>query len=158
MKNAEIVKQKKEAGYKNLITHLRSHHDGFEFDAEECMKKNYQPISTMLVHKDAADTYGWVKLIALKNFPFSHVEDPIIRSSVRYKSMARMTVLKKMTALVEVLYLKIASELYREKIALVFDGFTDSVEHAIAIFFRHKKGPSISGIFAFSRRKFNDCR
>ncbi|ETI54390.1 hypothetical protein F443_02780 [Phytophthora nicotianae P1569] len=41
----EVVKQKKEAGYKNLITHLRSHHDGFESVAEECMKKNCQPIS-----------------------------------------------------------------------------------------------------------------
>ncbi|ETI43126.1 hypothetical protein L916_11459 [Phytophthora nicotianae] len=30
------------------------------------MKRNYQPISSMFVRKDAADTYGWAKLVALK--------------------------------------------------------------------------------------------
>ncbi|KAG3249528.1 hypothetical protein PI124_g5828 [Phytophthora idaei] len=53
----------------------------------------------MFVHKDAADTYGWTKLIALKNLPFTHVDDPISRSAIRYKAMDRATLLKRMVAL-----------------------------------------------------------
>ncbi|OWZ23822.1 hypothetical protein PHMEG_0001232 [Phytophthora megakarya] len=137
---SEVVKQQKQAGYKNLITHLRSHHPGFEAVAKECMKKDCPPLSTMFVHKDAADTYGWVTLVALKNFPFSHVEDPIIRSAVCYKSMGEKTLIKRMSSLVEVVDLKISNELSGEKFTLVFDGFTDSAEHAIAIFAATRKG------------------
>ncbi|KAG1699182.1 hypothetical protein DVH05_014099 [Phytophthora capsici] len=67
----DVVKQKKGAGYKNLLSHLQSHHAGYEAVAEECLKKKCPPISTMFVHKDAEDTYGWTKLVALKNFPFA---------------------------------------------------------------------------------------
>ncbi|KAG3089225.1 hypothetical protein PI124_g17724 [Phytophthora idaei] len=65
----------------------------------------------MFVHKDAADTYGWTKLVALKNFPFIHVDDPIIRSAIRYKAMDRATLLKRMVALVGVVDTNSAEEL-----------------------------------------------
>ncbi|ETI42825.1 hypothetical protein L914_11656 [Phytophthora nicotianae] len=64
----EVVKQKNSAGYTNLKNHLEGHHAGFQAVAEECLKRNCQPISSMFVHKDAADIYGWAKLVALKTF------------------------------------------------------------------------------------------
>ncbi|KAG3110001.1 hypothetical protein PI124_g10853 [Phytophthora idaei] len=134
------VKQKKQAGYKNLITHLQGFHDGYETVAEECVKKYCQPISSMFVHKDAADTYGWTKLVALKNFPFAHVDAPIILSAIRYKAMDRATLPKRMVALEVVVDTKITEGLAGEKFALVFDGLTDSAEHAIANFAATKKG------------------
>ncbi|KAG3109732.1 hypothetical protein PI125_g10668 [Phytophthora idaei] len=91
----------------------------------------------MFVHKDAADTYGWTKLIALKNLPFTHVDDPISRSAIRYKAMDRATLLKRMVALVGVVDTNSAEEPAGEKFALVFDGLTDSAEHAIAFFCCH---------------------
>ncbi|KAG3041324.1 hypothetical protein PC121_g23396 [Phytophthora cactorum] len=94
----------------------------------------------MFVHKDAADTYGWTKLDALKNFPFIHVDDPIIRSAIRYKAMDRATLLKRMVALVGVVDTNSAEELAGEKFGLVFDGLTDSAEHAIACFAATKQG------------------
>ncbi|KAG3202612.1 hypothetical protein PC129_g23190 [Phytophthora cactorum] len=94
----------------------------------------------MFVHKDAADTYGWTKLDALKNFPFIHVDDPIIRSAIRYKAMDRATLLKRMVALVGIVDTNSAEELAGEKFGLVFDGLTDSAEHAIACFAATKQG------------------
>ncbi|KAG3093673.1 hypothetical protein PI124_g16508 [Phytophthora idaei] len=135
-----VVKQKKQAGYKNLITHLQGFHNCYETVAEECVKKNCQTLSSMFVHKDAADTYGWTKLVALKNFPFTHVDDPIIRSAIRYKTMDRATLLKRMVALVGVVDTNSAEELAGEKFALVFDGLTDSAEHAITFFAATKQG------------------
>ncbi|KAG3148683.1 hypothetical protein PI126_g12357 [Phytophthora idaei] len=88
----------------------------------------------MFVHKDAPDTYGWTKLVALKNLPFTIVDDPIIRSAIRYKVMDRATLLKGMVALVGVVYTNSAEELAGEKFALVFDGLTDSAGYAIAFF------------------------
>ncbi|ETI51039.1 hypothetical protein F442_05587 [Phytophthora nicotianae P10297] len=93
----------------------------------------------MFFHKDAADTYGWARLVALKNFPFAHIDDPVIRTVVRYKAMDRKT-LKRMISLVGVVDVKIMHELSGEKFALVFDGFTDAAEHAIAIFAATKNG------------------
>ncbi|KAF1777569.1 hypothetical protein GQ600_19206 [Phytophthora cactorum] len=113
-----VVKQKKQTGYKNLITHLQGFHNGYETVAEECVKKNCQPLSSMFVHKDAADTYGWTKLVALKNFPFTHVDDPISRSAIRYKAMDRATLLKRMVALVGVVDTNSAEEPAGEKFAL----------------------------------------
>ncbi|KAE9033673.1 hypothetical protein PR003_g9020 [Phytophthora rubi] len=94
----------------------------------------------MFVHKDATDTYGWMKLVALKNFPFAHVDAPAIRAAVRYKAKDRATLLKRITALVGVIDIKIGEELFGEKFVLMFDRFTDSVEHAIAIFAATKMG------------------
>ncbi|KAG2758943.1 hypothetical protein Pcac1_g28977 [Phytophthora cactorum] len=135
-----VVKQKKQAGYKNLITHLQDFHNGYETVAEECVKNNCEPLSSMFVHKDAADTYGWTKLVALKTFPFTHVDDPIIRYAIRYKAMDRATLLKRMVALVGVVDTNSAEKLAGEKFALVFDGLTDSAEHAIAFFAATKQG------------------
>ncbi|KAG4046964.1 hypothetical protein PC123_g17666 [Phytophthora cactorum] len=94
----------------------------------------------MFVHKDAPDTYGWTKLVALKNLPFTIVDDPIIRSAIRYKVMDRATLLKRMVALVGVVYTNSAEELAGEKFALVFDGLTDSAGYAIAFFAATKQG------------------
>ncbi|KAG6953312.1 hypothetical protein JG687_00012473 [Phytophthora cactorum] len=113
-----VVKQKKQAGYKNLITHLQDFHNGYETIAEECVKNNCEPLSSMFVHKDAADTYGWTKLVALKTFPFTHVDDPIIRYAIRYKAMDRATLLKRMVALVGVVDTNSAEKLAGEKFAL----------------------------------------
>ncbi|KAE9354104.1 hypothetical protein PF008_g4677 [Phytophthora fragariae] len=41
----------------------------------------------MFVHKDAADTYGGTKLVALKNFPLAHGDDAVISSAIRYTAM-----------------------------------------------------------------------
>ncbi|KAG2892513.1 hypothetical protein PC115_g18790 [Phytophthora cactorum] len=112
-----VVKQKKQAGYKNLITHLQDFHNGYETVAEECVKNNCEPLSSMFVHKDAADTYGWTKLVALKTFPFTHVDDPIIRYAIRYKAMDRATLLKRMVALVGVVDTNSAEKLAGEKFA-----------------------------------------
>ncbi|KAG2900857.1 hypothetical protein PC115_g16052 [Phytophthora cactorum] len=73
----------------------------------------------MFVHKDAPDTYGWTKHVALKNLPFTIVDDPIIRSAIRYKVMDRATLLKRMVALVGVVYTNSAEELAGEKFAMV---------------------------------------
>ncbi|KAE9045282.1 hypothetical protein PR003_g15097 [Phytophthora rubi] len=97
-----VVKQLKSSGYKNLMTHLRSHHVGFEAVAEECAKKGCTPIRSIFVHKDAADTFGWTMLVALKNFPLAHVDDAVIRSAICYNAMDRVTLLKRMTSLVGV--------------------------------------------------------
>ncbi|KAG2888872.1 hypothetical protein PC129_g17627 [Phytophthora cactorum] len=94
----------------------------------------------MFVHKDAPDTYGWTKHVALKNLPFTIVDDPIIRSAIRYKVMDRATLLKRMVALVGVVYTNSAEELAGEKFALVFDGLTDSAGYAIAYFAATKQG------------------
>ncbi|KAE8996187.1 hypothetical protein PR003_g22479 [Phytophthora rubi] len=114
--------------------HLEGHHVGYEAAAEECAKKNCAPISSKFVHKDAADTYGWAQLVAVKNFPFAHVNDPVIRAAIRYNEMDRATLLKRMIALVDVVDFKIVQDLAGKTFALVFDGFTDSAEHAIVIF------------------------
>ncbi|KAE9014288.1 hypothetical protein PR003_g5945 [Phytophthora rubi] len=111
----EVVRQKMQSGYKNLISHLQ-------------------------VYKDAADTYGWTELVALKNFPFGHIDDPAIHAAVRYKEMDRTTLLKRMTAQVGVVVIKIGEELFGEKFGPVLDGFTVSAEHAIAVFAATKKG------------------
>ncbi|GMF39450.1 unnamed protein product [Phytophthora fragariaefolia] len=135
-----VVKQLKSAGYKNLMTHLRSHHVGFEAVAEKCANKGCSPIRSMFVHKNVADTYGWTKLVALKNFRLAHIDDAFIPFAIRYKAMDRATLLKRITSLVGVVECKISVELAGEKFELVFDGFTDSAEHAIAIFAATKKG------------------
>ncbi|KAF4031790.1 hypothetical protein GN244_ATG16304 [Phytophthora infestans] len=97
-------------------------------------------MSSTLVHKNAADTYGWAKLVALKNFAFVHIDDPVIRAAVRYKAMDRKPLQKRMISLVGVVDVKIMHELSGEKFALVFDVFTDAAEHAIVIFTTTKKG------------------
>ncbi|KAE9031385.1 hypothetical protein PF011_g174 [Phytophthora fragariae] len=136
----EVVRQKMQSGYKNLIIHLQGHHTGFKVVAEECAKKDYTPISSMFVHKDAADTYGWTELVALKNFPFAHIDDPAIHAAVRYKEMDRSALLKRMTAQVGVVVIKIGEELFGEKFGPVLDGFTVSAKHSIAVFAATKKG------------------
>ncbi|GMF34362.1 unnamed protein product [Phytophthora fragariaefolia] len=72
--------------------------------------------------------------------PQKLVDDAFIRSVIRYKAMDRATLLKRMTSLVGVVDGKICVELAGEKFVLVFDGFTDSAEHTIAIFAATKKG------------------
>ncbi|KAF4131703.1 hypothetical protein GN958_ATG19106 [Phytophthora infestans] len=91
----------------------------------------------MFAHKDAADTYDWAKLVALRKFSFAYTDDPAIRAAVRYKAMDRKTLLKRMISLVGVVDVKIMDELSG---ALVFDGFTAAAEHAIAIFASTKNG------------------
>ncbi|KAE8889413.1 hypothetical protein PF005_g6955 [Phytophthora fragariae] len=65
----------------------------------------------MFVHKDAAYTYGWTKLIVVKNFPFAHVNDPVIRAAIRFKPMDWATFLKRMIALVDAVDFKIVQDL-----------------------------------------------
>ncbi|KAE9317815.1 hypothetical protein PR003_g18384 [Phytophthora rubi] len=131
-----VVAQLQHAGYKNLI----SHHHGYKEAAAMCMKNPCAPTASMFAHKDAANTFGWTKLVALKNFPFAHVDDPVIRDTIRVKPMDKRTLLKRMMSLVGVVDIKAAEELGGEKFVLVFDGFTDAAEHAIVIFAATKKG------------------
>ncbi|KAE9219002.1 hypothetical protein PF004_g13722 [Phytophthora fragariae] len=44
----------------------------------------------MIVHQHAADTYGWAKLVALKNFPFAHVDDPAIHSRMTFAALRKL--------------------------------------------------------------------
>ncbi|KAF4147528.1 hypothetical protein GN958_ATG03298 [Phytophthora infestans] len=94
----------------------------------------------MFVQKDAADTYGWAKLVALNNTLFARIDDPVIHAAVRYKAMDRKTLLNRMISVVGKRDVKIMHELSGKKFALLFDGFTDAAEHAIAIFAAAKNG------------------
>ncbi|KAE9020582.1 hypothetical protein PR001_g13566 [Phytophthora rubi] len=135
-----VVAQLMHAGYKNLISHLQCHHHGYKEAASTCIKNACAPTASMFALKDAANTCGWTKLVALKNFPFAHVDDPVIRDAIRFKPMDKRMLLKRMVSLVGVVDIKVAEELAGEKFVLVFDGFTDAAEHAIAIFAATKKG------------------
>ncbi|OWY99709.1 LOW QUALITY PROTEIN: hypothetical protein PHMEG_00029250 [Phytophthora megakarya] len=137
----EEVEQRRGNGYNNKITYLERHHAGFESVTEKCMTKNRSPISTMVVHKDAAGTFGRVKQAVMMNSPFRTWKIP---SFVQSFVTSRCALVKRMVGLIEVADLKHFSELSGEKFALVFDGFTDSTEHALANFATTRKGDESS--------------
>ncbi|KAF4134742.1 hypothetical protein GN958_ATG14292 [Phytophthora infestans] len=103
----------------------------------------------MLVRKDAGDTYDLAKIVALKTFLVAHIDDPVIRAVVRYKPMYRKTLLKRMIMVASVVDVKIMHELLGEKCALGFDGFTDTADHAIAVFAASKNDIRLLAFFPF---------
>ncbi|EGZ25718.1 hypothetical protein PHYSODRAFT_326704 [Phytophthora sojae] len=70
----------------------------------------------------------------MMNFPFAHVDNPVIRDALRIKPINKKTLLKRMVSLVGVVDVKVCDKLTGEKFVLVFGGFTDAAEHEIAIF------------------------
>ncbi|KAI9990877.1 hypothetical protein PInf_018494 [Phytophthora infestans] len=100
----------------------------------------------MFVRKDAGDTY---KIVALKTFLVAHIDDPVIRAVVRYKPMYRKTLLKQLISVASVVDVKIMHELLGEKCALGFDGFTDTADHAIAVFAASKNDIRLLAFFPF---------
>ncbi|KAI9985690.1 hypothetical protein PInf_025582 [Phytophthora infestans] len=93
-------------------------------------------MSSTLVHKNAADTYGWAKLVALKNFAFVHIDDPVIRAAVRYKAMDRKPLQKHeaaMTAAEHIEFLDMILDHYSLDIANMVAIVADNMETIKAI-------------------------
>ncbi|KAH9159896.1 hypothetical protein LEN26_002116 [Aphanomyces euteiches] len=88
----------------------------------------------MFVDKETTDTRGWMKLVAMKNFPLLHVDDPIVRDAVRFSSMSKITLMSRMTCLVDIMENDIRAEVAGKKFVLIFDGFTDAAEHLLCVF------------------------
>mmetsp|Transcript_7095 Transcript_7095/g.15517 ORF Transcript_7095/g.15517 Transcript_7095/m.15517 type:complete len:309 (+) Transcript_7095:1-927(+) len=125
----------KAAGYGNLAGHVKSQHPQWKqaIDAHRTLE-NPSMAAYLSVNKTAVDLYQWIDLIVNADLPFSCVDNPTFRKSVKMQSFTARTV-KKSMKLLHAEVVKRVSELLPKHFGVVYDGWADGYQHHIVAWF-----------------------
>ena len=131
-------------GYTNLVSHVRAvHPEALEEMRNDGHASTVTQTSSIYTHKKTVHLFGWIDLVVNALQPFSIVENPVYRRHVRYEPISTKTLTKYLQLLIEKVEERI-KKLLPSKFALVFDGWTTSDTHYMAIFasfpFNNTKG------------------
>lgn len=121
----KFVKQAKDRGYQNLLSHLTQHPEHLSV-VTRCHEQQRDVTASMFANCDGRATYGWMELVVLKGLSFADVDDDCVRRAVKYASMSSKTLKARMKAAVTHVEPALRDALRGEKFALVFDGLTDA--------------------------------
>ena len=125
------TQRKCEAGYENLMTHIRTKHKNFEIE----INSSRQSVLNVFIDPKAKNIFGWLEWVIMNGFPFSFTTDPLNRFYSNLKRISRNTFMKYMSL--------VTSEVEKEitkvlpcRIGLLLDGWTDmsTSTHYLAIF------------------------
>ncbi|KAK1946239.1 hypothetical protein P3T76_001792 [Phytophthora citrophthora] len=87
---------------------------GYEDIVRTCIREKKKLSMEMFVDRHVLSTYQWMNLVVHKNFTFSDVDDPTIRSAVWFDSICSNTLKARMNACVELIEPHVTEELKRE--------------------------------------------
>jgi len=132
----QVIKQRASSGSGNLASHVRSKHKNYE----DVMKKergngtNNEILMTYCVSDFSRDVYGWMDLTIGNFFPFTFVENNLVRQYCKLKAISRNTLLKYYGGVKLAVEEKLTEEM-PPHFGLLFDGWSDgSGSHYVAIF------------------------
>ena len=143
-------KQKVGTGYQNLIEHItRSHPDWKELMSET--EKGSKSKLTSYIDTKSSNIYSWIDWIVGENLPFNFCEKECTRKYTKLKSISVESVMKYMDLLVIEVEKRIKKHL-PQKLAVVFDGWSEDSTHFIGIFavFNSDEGRNMRHLLAFT--------
>ncbi len=126
----------KNGRWTNLLNHLRSCvGSDFKTEYRQAQKSIGSIINGYFLKLSTAETemYDWIELLVMNNFPLTFVDCPLVRSQSKLRSVCSKTVHKHIFALVEVVRETIKSKLSGRKFVVMFDGWTEGMEHYIGL-------------------------
>lgn len=138
-KKCEKMK-KKNGGWTNLLTHLRSC-VGPDFEAQfELAKKSSVGVGTLREHfvpigTKEKEMCTWIQLLVMKNFPPSFVDCPLFREMTSLKPVCSTDMEKHLLALARLVKETIKKRLTETptKLVLVLDGWTEGTDHYMGL-------------------------
>eukprot|EP00171_Calliarthron_tuberculosum_P021824 IDg21824t1 len=105
-----------------------------ETNSVDSRKSSTQTPATMFyARKKTVHAHGWIDLVVNGLQPFSIVENEVFRRHVRYEHLSTKTLVRYLSKLSTRVEDRIRN-LLPEKFALIFDGWTSSDTHFVAIF------------------------
>ena len=128
------IRQKKNAGYSNLQSHILTHEPEYKSKFEEDRANGGGTLDSFgFINDKTKDMFYWMKWIVDRNLPLHEIEQKWTRSVVSMKSFSAKTLTKYLTKVTELVEKYIHDDL-PEKFAIVFDGWTRHSVHYLAIF------------------------
>ncbi|RLN85404.1 hypothetical protein BBJ28_00015643 [Nothophytophthora sp. Chile5] len=130
-------KQAPRTGYSNLLAHLNAKHPTHGEEYTEFQRRNLSPLDVFgFVDQDTSSMYDCLRWIVERNMPLSEVESPLTRQLVKMRPTTPATVKSYMRRVAERVGNAIAVEM-GSVVSLMFDGWTHSSHHFVAIFAVH---------------------
>ena len=139
MCKCKVRRKQSGTSYANLVSHVKSEHpDDFKKMASE---EGYalqddgksQSAQSFFYKKKALQVYCWMDFVVNALQPFAIVENEVFARHVRYDTISRNTLAKYMSLITERVEEKVRRKL-PDKFALVFDGWTTTDYHYVAVF------------------------
>lgn len=118
-------------GYTNFSNHLNSKHSDHN---TVIVQPDGQLDLTVMLERMGNDPYGWLVLLMDNNLPLSFVEKESVRKYVKLKPICTKTFKEYLHGTVINVEKKIKAILKDKQIALMFDGWSSSGTHFLAVF------------------------
>jgi hypothetical protein len=121
-------------GWMNVKSHLEQKHKDYEETAKEC-NHDQSKLESHFCTKTGS-MFGWLELIVEENLPISFVTKKKVRNYMKLEKISRNTFMKYAQKVSELVEREIKLKM-PEKIGIVFDGWTESGKHFVALFARY---------------------
>jgi hypothetical protein len=128
-RNQEICK-----GYSNLLTHVQTAHPDY-LDIMESKKRKDKDSNKLFqfVNVKSSLVYNWMELVIELNFPFSILENKLLRKAVRYEDISVDTFQKYLYLVTAEVEVQVAKNL-PAKFGLIIDGWSEGNQHFFGLY------------------------